>query len=324
MKIGLTFGKYYPPHKGHMALIDFASKNCDLLYVLVCAKVGDDIPGELRFEWVKEMCKEYHNVTVMYTDIDLPGGSTPDWEVSMRWAEYFEMLFENTINIVFTSEGYGHYLSKIMNIEHMEFDNNRTLYGVSSTQIRKNPFEWWDFIPDVVKPYYVKTVCICGTESTGKSTMVKLLSEHYNTNYVEERGRYIVSDSNKCEYEDLIKVTIEHSLSIGREIKKSNKILFIDTDLITTKAYSNFLFNKKLEYPKWAEKYNNFDLYVYLDNNVEYVQDGTRLSEDDRNNLKNVLLEEYKKEKKSLYKVTIKDWDKRFEKITEKIDETFF
>lgn len=316
--------KAYPPHKGHMALIDFASKNCDLLYVLVCAKVEDDIPGELRFEWVKQMCEGYDNIKVMYTDIDLPGGSTPDWEVSKIWAEYFQMLFEDKINIIFTSEGYGYYLSQIMDIEHMEFDKERKEFGVSATQIRENPFEWWDFIPDVVKPYFVKTVCICGTESTGKSTMVEMLAKHYNTNYVEERGRYIVSNSNECKYEDLIKVTIEHTLSIGRELKNANKILIVDTDLTTTKAYSKFLFNKILDYPKWADKYNNFDLYVYLDNNVEYVQDGTRLSETDRNDLKTVLLDEYKLDKKHLFKVTVKDWDKRFQKIVEKIDETIF
>ena len=95
-----------------------------------------------------------------------------------------------------------------------------------------------------------------------------------------------------------------------RELKR---ILFIDTDINTTKSYSKFLFHQKLEVENWIEKANKCDLYLYLDNDAPFIQDGTRLSEEDRNKLDSF-------HKKQLNESGIKyfiingNWNQRFEK----------
>ena len=62
----------------------------------------------------------------------------------------------------------------------------------------------------------------------------------------------------------------------------SNRILFIDTDAVTTKFYSHFLLKKKEEIQKCdaladaVSGINRFDLVLFLEPTVSFVQDGTR------------------------------------------------
>ena len=50
---------------------------------------------------------------------------------------------------------------------------DRTLIPVSSTQIHADPFRYWEYIPEIVRPHFVKTVLLVGGESTGKSTLTE-------------------------------------------------------------------------------------------------------------------------------------------------------
>lgn len=65
-------------------------------------------------------------------------------------------------------------------------------------------------------------------------------------------------------------------------LKTCNKLLFIDTDAITTKFYGNFLLNDKDDIKKCNDladaitKINEFDLILFLEPDVDWVQDGTR------------------------------------------------
>ena len=47
-----VFGKFYPFHLGHKALIDFALQNNDYVEVMVCAKEKERLSGELRKSWI--------------------------------------------------------------------------------------------------------------------------------------------------------------------------------------------------------------------------------------------------------------------------------
>lgn len=65
-------------------------------------------------------------------------------------------------------------------------------------------------------------------------------------------------------------------------LKTCNKLLFIDTDALTTKFYGNFLLNDKDDIKKCNDladaitKINEFDLILFLEPDVDWVQDGTR------------------------------------------------
>lgn len=131
----------------------------------------------------------------------------------------------------------------------------------------------------------VKKICLYGTESTGKTTLAMTLANHYNTEYVPEIARDIITDTENCTMADLVKVAELHAEEIEKRRKNASRFLFIDTDLLTTRSYGKFLFDQTIEVPLWVEEANTMDLYLYLDNDVPFIQDGSRLTENKRNEL---------------------------------------
>ena len=109
MKKGFIFGKFYPFHNGHKAMIDFALSHGDNIKVLVCAEKLELLSGETRANWIRETYKDDHRVVVEvfdYKDSDYPSTSEADSEISRKWSEVFIRLFDN-YDFFVTSEDYG-------------------------------------------------------------------------------------------------------------------------------------------------------------------------------------------------------------------------
>lgn len=325
MKNGLVFGKFMPVHKGHLSLINFAKNNCDRLYVLVCFHRKEVIPGEIRLKWMKKILSSDINIMLLpfeYDENELPDTSVSSVTASNIWARAFKKLLPQ-VDVVFTSEEYGEYLAEAMQISHICYDKNRIKIPVSGSAIRADPFKYWDFICDEARPHFVKKIAILGSESTGKSILTMKLASYYDTVYVEEIGRKIVEKTELCTPGDLDQIAVVHAKEIAKQVLKANKLLFIDTDLNTTKSYSLFLFNQELNVTQWYEDRNKSDLYFFLETDCVYVQDGTRLSKEQREKLsfshKNTL------EKNGVSYISIYgNWEDRFNKVTEIINKRFF
>ena len=287
MKMGLVFGKFMPLHKGHLALIDFALKNCDHLNIVLCCSPNESIVGAIRKQWLDEGFKNNKKVSVVRFDYDetlLPNTSVSSREVSYKWGAAFRSLIPET-TIVFTSEPYGQYVAQYMGVEHIPFDPERKAVNISATLIRKYPFRYWDFLPTYVRTFFVKKVCIVGTESTGKTTLTERLAVHFKTAFVPEAAREIVAVTDTCTHEDLLKISIAHAEALLKKLPEANKLLFVDTDVNITASYSEFLFHKPLAIDQWVQDANSFDLYLFLEPDCDFVQDGTRLSLNERNRL---------------------------------------
>jgi HTH-type transcriptional repressor of NAD biosynthesis genes len=199
----------------------------------------------------------------------------------------------------------------------MQFDEKRIETPISSTMIRKNPIKYWNYIPNSVRPYYTKKVCICGTESSGKTVMTELLANHYNVRYAKERAREICDTTFLCDDDIIKEIIVEQAKEIEKNL--GDILLFSDTDLITAATYSEFLFNK---YPDYItddiKSANRFDLYIYLWNDVPYVEDGGRMGEEKRNEF-HIFLYDHFKDKNI---VVIKgDYEERFKRCVEVIEE---
>ncbi len=320
-----VFGKFLPFHKGHEAMINFALTKCDFLSVLVCCSDTEKIPSLIRKEWIEKSLENNIRLEVRlfnYKESDLPNTSVSSAEVSKLWAKEFVVQFPD-YSILVTSEDYGKFVAEYMNIKHIPFDLNRNIYPISATDIRNNLFEHWKFLPDSVKPYFVFKVVILGTESTGKTTMAEKLSQYYNCSLVMEAGRDIVSDSNSFNFSDLYLVADEHVNRINNTIIGNSPLVIIDTDIHITKSYSRFIFGKELSISSDIYDSNKANLYLYLNNDVEYIQDGTRLSEIDRDKLdishRQILAENY------IDFVEIDgNWEQRFNKAIKYINEIIY
>lgn len=280
-----VFGKFYPFHKGHEAMIRFALTKCDFLSVLVCCSNKETIPCAIRKDWIEKTFEHEERIEVItysYNEDELPNTSVSSEAVSALWATIFKELFPHH-SLVITSEPYGTFLASFMQIEHIPFDMDKRHFPVSATAIRNDLFAHWNFLPDIVKPFFVIKVVVLGTESTGKTTLTKQLADHFNCSAVAEAGRDIVADSKDFAFKDLHTIAHEHAKRIDKTTAEDSPLVIIDTDIHITKSYALFAFQQPLQVTEAIMAANKADLYLYLNNDVEYIQDGTRLTEDDRN-----------------------------------------
>ena len=135
-------------------------------------------------------------------------------------------------------------------------------------------------------------VVLFGPESTGKSTLAKELADHYNSIYVEEYAREYLQkkyDLNQeiCSYDDLIPIAKGQIRLENEASKKCNSILFCDTDLLTTKIYSEIYFDKCDHLINEYAIKNKYDLYLLMDVDIPWVKDDLRDRPDNREEMFN-------------------------------------
>lgn len=287
MHKGFVFGKFYPLHTGHVALMHFACSQCDELTVLVCCSDQEDIPASVRTQWVTEALASQPNVTVQalhYREEDLPNTSVSARSVSQQWGQVFSKLLRD-VQVVVTSEPYGDYVAEAMGIQHVMYDEGRKRHPIQASLIRQAPFAYWQYLPAVVRPYYVKKVILLGTESTGKSTLSEKLAAYFYSVWVAEAGRAVVPQTTACQYHDLEEIAMQHAAQIREALPQAQKLLFIDTDIHITQSYAQFLFGRTLSTSADVLVDNQADLYLYLNADCPFYQDGTRLPQEQRRQL---------------------------------------
>ena len=160
----------------------------------------------------------------------------------------------------------------------------------------------------------VKKVCFYGPESTGKSFMAKKMAEKYKTEFVPEVAREFIT-SNDFNREDIIVIGRAQTERIFQKARKANKILFCDTDLITTQIYSRQYLKVVPPILYELEKMIEYDRYFLFDIDVPWVNDGLRDLGDEKK--REVMYEIFKNEldRRNIPYVKVQgDWDER-EKI---------
>lgn len=319
---GFVFGKFMPFHKGHEAMMRFAATQCDRLSVLVCKSDREAMSGDLRKKWIESALSDLPevNVTVFeYSEEEHPNTSVSSSEVSKKWSEVFMRFFPDH-HLVVTSEPYGQFVAREMNIRHVAFDYDRLETTISASEIRNDIFKYWGFLPCAVKEDHAIKVVILGTESTGKSTLSLRLAEHYQCSLVEETGRDLIPSSTCFSIDDLRIVAQEHAGRIKRTSTAHSPLLIIDTDIHITQSYCKFAFGQELEVDAEIYSVNKADLYLYLCNDVEFMQDGTRMSELDRDKL-DLSHRETLRDHGVEFEEVAGDWQSRFERAVRSIDE---
>jgi len=274
MKRGLVIGKFLPIHKGHIALIEFAAAQCDELIVSMSYTPQDPIDPELRFSWLQKIFQDQPTIKPERVLDDFDDETLPLNERTQKWAAFITERYP-LVDVLFSSEDYGEPFAAHLGIPHVEFDSLRDKFPVSGTQIREQPFQYWNFIPNEVRPYFVKKICFYGTESTGKSVMAKRMAERYQTTFVPEVAREVIT-SNDFNREDIMAIGRKQTERIFQQLRKANKILFCDTDLITTQIYSRHYLGVVPSVLYEFEKMVHYDQYFLFDIDVPWVGDGLR------------------------------------------------
>lgn len=295
--VGMYGGCFNPLHLGHINCIIQAANQCKKLYVVLSHSDSDiEIPYQIRFRWLKQATKDMDNVEVVAIKDNSKSKDEYDWR---QGSEDIKNTIKELINVVFCGSDYN----TTDNPFHICYPNASIVYidrgvvNISSTKIRNSPYKYWDYLPKEVRPYFVKKVLVIGTESCGKSSLVRNLAKYYNTSYVEEKGRNICEFAggidNMIPY-DFVEILHTHKLSEIEETRKANKLLFVDTDCIVTDYYLKLQFeNTNTNITNVSElaysmsKLNKYDLVIFLEPDVEWVQDGTRTYGEDEVRTKN-------------------------------------
>lgn len=273
---------------------------CAELYVVISWCEGrESTSKELRYRWILNSTKHLPNVKIIL--IEDKAVSKEEYNTDYFWekgAKDIKKAIGKPIDVVFCGDDYY----GTNRFESLYCPESEVVYferkevPISSTKIREWASAHWDYIPDVCKSYYTRKVLILGGESTGKSTLVQNLALAYSTNFVSEVGRDTCAYAGGEEFmivDDLYENLLKQRINVDEAAKESNRILFVDTDALTTKFYTDFLLDETSTEAKLCNelalaihRINEWDLVLFLEPTVEFIQDGTRSEEIAANRVK--------------------------------------
>ena len=276
----LVLGKFCPLHKGHMLLIQRALDASDTVQVVVDNIMDDVIPVRRRMRWVKE---QFPSVVVITQDHPLPQDPSETllfWDI---WRETLQRILPRPVDAVFASEEYGERLAKELSAEFVMVDLDRKSVPISATRIREDIVGQWEYLSPVVQHDVRKVICIFGPESTGKSTLTQQLAHHYNMPYVEEFAKQLIDEKDGaiC-YEDMEAIVEGHHKAIVEAYRHNTPLLFVDTDAIISKLWSNELFGMESPLIEEYISKQHFDHYLLLDVDLPWVNDTHRYRPNER------------------------------------------
>lgn len=287
-KTGMYGGSFDPLHIGHVRCIVQAVSMCEDLYIVLSySRNRDRIPMEYRYRWIYNSFKHMSNIHIIL--LEDSERSKEEYDQQEAWEtgrDYVLSQIGDPVDVVFCGSDYQgtERYETLYRCPVVYFD--RESPPVSSTEIYQAPFRYWDEIPVIARPYFVKKVLLIGGESTGKSTLAQNLALAYNTNFLGEVGRDVCDYAGGVEElmieEDFHEILLKHKLKEMEAVKESNRLLFVDTDALITKFFSHFLFTdqdvrkRNDNLADAITAINHFDLILFLEPTVAFVQDGTR------------------------------------------------
>ncbi len=311
-EVGMYGGSFDPLHLGHLHDIIRAASVCRELYVVISWCEGrESTSKELRYRWILNSTRHLGNVRLLL--LEDKAVSKELYNTDHYWeqgAADIKRLIGKRIDAVFCGSDYlgTNRFESLYAPESKVIYFDRAEVPISSTDIREWAVRHWDYLPAVCKPYYVRKVLVVGSESTGKSTLVQNLALAYNTEFVREIGRDTCDAAGGEDFiteDDLHENLLRQKPEIMERAKTANRLLFVDTDAVTTLFYAHFLLGDT-EQQQRCERLarairaiTDFDLIFFLEPSVDFVQDGTRhpLIEQDRQKyseqLKQLLTEHY-------------------------------
>lgn len=261
-----------PPHLGHVHLCRVAESLCDKLTILVCSLPDDLIAGTLRHEWMRVL---FPNADVIHHDKVVPQEPSEHPDFWPIWRQICRTAVPKQIDLVFGSEEYVIRLAAEVGGQPVLVDPERSAAPISATIIRQAPYQNWNMIPGVVRPYFQKRIVLFGCESTGKTTLAGQLGQTFNTSVVPEYGR--VHDQVRAgaawSHDDFDTIRLRQG-ALSRSVARfAGPLVIEDTDPLLTDVWQAMLMEQELP---TNTTYPLADLYLFLEADIDWQDDGTR------------------------------------------------
>ena len=153
MTSGFLLGKFLPPHRGHLYLIEVAQKQVDHLTVLVCSLEREPIPGALRYQWLRDL---FPGVNIQHFAEDIPQYPHEHPDFWTLWLNVIRRYVPTGPDLVFSSEAYGETLAEVLGARHVCVDLPRATFPVSGSAVRANPAAYQHWLPPAVQNYFAE------------------------------------------------------------------------------------------------------------------------------------------------------------------------
>lgn len=224
-RTGVIIGRFMPPHRGHQYLFDFAAHYVRDLTIFVCSLPEEPIPGPLRYEWVRAMNRD---ATVVHITEQIPEAERGRPDSYSIWARTIEKHMTRSVDVVFASESYGFELSEALGARFVSVDAGRHVFPISAGRIRTSPYEHWRYIPEIVRPYYVKRIAVLEPRAVGEGAFAHRLADALDTVVVQDYLSYWEGLGLQPETEEDLRIVLSaQEASIVALERHANKILVL-------------------------------------------------------------------------------------------------
>ena len=160
MKVGAFVGKFYPPHIGHLSIIDDMANKLDKLYVIISknntrsknlSKNFEELDAELIKKWFMKHYSKSKNIVVEVFD---ESNLKPFPDDLDKWSAKFKKQFPD-VNIKIADESYREFNQEYFS-EYEFWPIDRDIIPIHSTQIRNNVLENINYIIPEAREYFLK------------------------------------------------------------------------------------------------------------------------------------------------------------------------
>ena len=271
---GVIIGKFMPPHAGHLHLAQFARPLVRRLYVVLCSLEQEPIAGRLREAWLRE-CLPWAEVLHLTEELPAtPEGHADFWP---RWRAALLQILPEAPDLLFASESYGDRLAGELGARWLPVDLGRDALGVSGSDVRRDPWTFWPFLPAPVRAYYVRRVTLFGPESTGKTTLAQALAARLKTLWVPEFARsYLEQKAGDLCEDDLITIAAGQKAAEDSLARQAERLLICDTDALSTKIWACQLYGRVDARIEALAAEEAKDLYLLCSPDLPWVADRVR------------------------------------------------
>jgi NadR type nicotinamide-nucleotide adenylyltransferase len=301
---GLVIGKFYPPTLGHHHLIRIAAANVQRLTVVCMASAAESIALADRVAWLRAEHATDTNVTVVGIQCDAP----VDYGDETVWAAQVALMRAALatvtpvpVHAVFSSEEYGAQLASWLEAKHVPVDADRTAVPISGTAVRADLAAGWAWLAPATRAGLTTRVVFVGAESTGTTTISRLLAQHYRarggawagTRWVDEYGRDFTTikwgrdraarpglalEDLEWTADDFDAIATEQTRREDAAAAAGSPLLVCDTDAFATAVWERrYLGQRARSGQPWAAALPRRAVYLVTDHyGVPWVDDGLR------------------------------------------------
>jgi len=136
-------------------------------------------------------------------------------------------------------------------------------------------------------------ITLTGVESSGKTTLAKLLAREFKAEWVPEYAReYLERHKGTYEFEDLAFIAREQDRIQEEAIQTAETLIFCDTGLLVLKIWSEYKYNQCDPWILDQLAKDSTDLYLLCEPDIPWAPDPLRENPIDREKVHHIYLSE--------------------------------